>query len=102
MERFICEKCAACCRQIGKTFWGKALALPNGVCRHLDENSNLCTIYEHRPLFCNIDAYYELFLKETMDRKFFYKMNKEACQKLQSNLQKPFNERRCTEWQLKK
>lgn len=88
MECFDCKKCAACCRQVGATPWGKQLALPNGICRYLNTKTNLCTIYDRRPLFCNIDVYYETFLKDTMDRDYFYAMNKQECLKLQKKIYK--------------
>ena len=63
------------------------MALPSGVCKYLNEDTNLCRIYSTRPIFCNIDAYYEKYLKNTMTREYFYERNKEACRKMQNELQ---------------
>ena len=52
----------------------------DGACGHLTED-NLCSIYENRPDFCNVDKNYEMFLKEDKrkdpkaiirDKKQFY------------------------------
>ena len=52
----------------------------DGACEHLTED-NLCSIYENRPDFCNVDKNYEMFLKEDKrkdpkaiirDKKQFY------------------------------
>ena len=62
-DRFPCQRCAACCSLVGGTALGKSLALPDGSCRHLDKQTNLCSIYEHRPSFCRVDEYYEKKLR---------------------------------------
>lgn len=77
-----CKRCGCCCRQIGKTFLGRSLALPNGICRYLDVHTNLCTIYSTRPLFCRVDESYERYFQQWMSRKEFYQENQKACQLL--------------------
>ena len=79
---FPCEKCGICCRLVGQTPWGKQLALPNGVCRWLDQETNLCRIYEERPIFCNVDKYYEKYYKGKIARTEFYSINIIECDKL--------------------
>lgn len=76
---FPCERCGCCCRMIGNVLWAKHMALPSGICRYLDQQTNLCTIYDNRPVFCNVDRYYNLFLKNTMDKDVFYALNKKEC-----------------------
>lgn len=80
---FPCEKCGCCCRNVGNTPWAKYMALPNGICRYLDQVSNLCTIYDKRPIFCNIDKFYTKFVSDKMSRENFYVLNKRECLKLQ-------------------
>ena len=60
------------------------MVLPNGVCKFLDEDKNLCRIYSTRPIFCNVDAYYEKYLSHSISRQEFYAKNKEACRQMQS------------------
>lgn len=61
------------------------MVLSNGACKFLDEKTNLCRIYSTRPIFCNVDAYYEKYLRNVMTREEFYRQNKAACQKLRSS-----------------
>lgn len=58
------------------------MALANGVCKYLNQQTNLCTIYASRPIFCNVDAFYDRFLKDKMERNSFYQENLQACAKL--------------------
>lgn len=80
---FNCEQCGACCRNVGKTELGKQLALPNGICKYLNQKTNLCTIYKDRPIYCNVDKYYEKYLSDKISKQEFYNMNKKECDKLQ-------------------
>lgn len=80
---FKCEQCGCCCRKIGKVSLGKNMALSNGICRYLNQKTNLCTIYEKRPIFCNVDVFYEKYYKDKISIENFYKINKEECKKLQ-------------------
>lgn len=83
---FKCEKCGLCCRNVGNSiFEGRKMALPNSICKYLNQNTNLCTIYEHRPWFCNVDVYYEKYCKNKMSKKEFYRLNKIECVKLRQN-----------------
>lgn len=78
--KFPCSKCGACCRKIGKIY--PELEGPSGACIYLSED-NLCSIYPDRPLLCNVDKYYDEFLKDKMSREEFYNLNLAACKKLQ-------------------
>lgn len=78
--KFPCLKCGACCRKIGNIY--PELEGPDGSCIYLSSD-NLCTIYPDRPLLCNIDKFYEKFLKNKISREEYYRMNLEACKKLQ-------------------
>ena len=80
---FDCERCGCCCRQVGSTIWGKAMADEQGICRYLDQERNICEIYEQRPDICRVDLMYEQFYREKMSLEDFYKMNKQICRKLQ-------------------
>ncbi len=81
---FECDKCGACCKNIRLSiFYKKELDRGDGVCKHLTEE-NLCEIYSTRPIFCNLDAYWEKFLSDTLSREDFYKFNYAACERLKS------------------
>ena len=81
---FPCEKCGCCCRRIGGVFFARSMALPDGSCKHLDKLTNLCKIYNERPIFCRVDEYYDKFLSDKMTREEFYRQNKDICLKFQN------------------
>ena len=82
---FPCERCGQCCRRVGQTIIARHLARADGVCKFLDEATNLCTIYETRPIFCRVDEFYEKNLSHEMSREEFYRINKELCQKFRES-----------------
>lgn len=77
---FDCEKCGLCCKNIRFSSLSGELDRGDGVCKHLKDN--LCEIYSQRPIFCNVDAYYEKFLAKKVSREEFYKWNREVCERL--------------------
>lgn len=79
--KFSCDCCGLCCRNVGKSFLQVELDRGDGVCKNLSEN-NLCKIYSERPLFCNVDAYWEKYLSEVMSREQFHKINYKVCAEL--------------------
>ena len=81
-EKFFCDQCGACCKNIRRANFAHELDRGDGICKHLDTSTNLCTIYNERPIFCNVDAYYEKFLSQTMSRQDFYALNKKVCDDL--------------------
>lgn len=81
---FPCEKCGCCYRRVGEVFLARQMAKSNGVCKYLDESTNLCMIYNERPFFCRVDEFYEKNLSDNMSREEFYRLNKDICKKFQS------------------
>lgn len=81
---FQCDKCGKCCRNVYKVQQLKHLALSNGICKYLDQTTNLCKIYEQRPIHCNVDAYYKKYMKGKMSIEEFYVMNMECCKELKN------------------
>ena len=81
---FKCDKCGLCCSNVGSYPLYSDLDRGDGKCRHFDDKTNLCTIYENRPIKCNVDKFYELYYSEKMSKEEFYNLNYEACKKLKS------------------
>ena len=54
-EAFPCAVCGACCRSLDSSPLLAALDRGDGVCRHLDEESNLCGMYDERPEICRVE-----------------------------------------------
>ncbi len=78
--KFECDKCGLCCKNIRFSDLSAELDRGDGVCKHL--KNNLCEIYSERPIFCNVDAYYEKFLSKKLGREEFYNLNFEVCERL--------------------
>lgn len=81
--KFECDKCGLCCRCLKDNPNVKDTPLErfdrgDGVCIHLTPD-NLCDIYEHRPLVCNVDKQYDKFWKDKMTREQFHAMQKNGC-----------------------
>ena len=81
-----CQKCSACCRLVGRVVLGEKMADADGVCHFLDRTTNLCTQYENRPIFCNVDKFYERYYVDNMKREVFYKINQQECERLRKLL----------------
>ncbi|MDR0944108.1 MAG: YkgJ family cysteine cluster protein [Ruminococcus sp.] len=58
------------------------------MCRNLDTDTNLCTIYENRPLICNVDKMYRLYFSDTYTLSDFYEANHKACDALRQRLKR--------------
>jgi len=77
---FKCNKCGECCRNLDKSLLYNQLHDGDGICRYLE--GNLCSIYETRPILCQVDKSYDLYFKELMTRQEYEKLNYEACKNL--------------------
>ena len=53
----------------------------DGVCFHYDKNLKLCTIYENRPLICNVTGGYQFF-KQELSLQEYYDLNHQSCEQL--------------------
>lgn len=53
-------------------------ALEDGSCKYLDKD-NRCSIYDHRPLVCNVADAYKLFFRYRMSEDEYYDMQSKAC-----------------------
>jgi Fe-S-cluster containining protein len=67
--KFNCTQCGLCCKAIG--------------CPHLTED-NLCSIYETRPLVCNIEQGYQELFKDKMTKREWFMLNEHYCKVLQA------------------
>lgn len=78
---FNCDKCGECCKHLNlcPSVYGD-LDRGDGVCKYLD--GKLCSIYERRPLKCNLKESYEAYFKDQYSIEGFYRINKTICIKL--------------------
>jgi len=92
MTAFPCTRCGACCRNIGKLLATPVVGpqleavmafphavLADGSCSKLGPDG--CTVYEDRPLLCNIDAMHARYFAE-LTRTEFHNLNIAACRQL--------------------
>ena len=79
---FKCDRCGLCCMNLKSSPIYADLDRGDGICKFLDMNSELCSIYSKRPLKCNVDKVYELYFKNSYTLDQYYQMNYEACTKL--------------------
>lgn len=77
---FHCTKCGLCCIGLDKKEITAGLQDGDGICRHLDQTTMCCMIYEDRPIFCRVDDYYNQFLADKMDREEYLALTYEACE----------------------
>jgi uncharacterized protein len=89
LPSFPCSSCGACCRSLNGSNEYKDLDRGDGTCKHFDETTCLCTIYEERPAKCRIDHFYYQSLSGLYRKEDYYNMNIDACNKLQQQLQLP-------------
>lgn len=90
-RKFSCCCCGACCRSLYmipdlENTELSGFCGPDGVCIYLDKNTNLCTIYEDRPLLCRVDDQYDLLFRDKMTRSEYYKLQHEICKILDDNI----------------
>ncbi len=82
-KMFKCKRCGLCCKSVSLSPLYAELNRGDGICKYFDNNSLLCTIYDHRPLVCNVDAMYETYLAYKMSKNEFYKLNYAGCRALE-------------------
>ena len=93
MDNFPCTKCGLCCKQLGDTLANKdslpqklqdLLSIfpyrpkPDDSCPKLTEDG-LCSVYESRPIICNITLSAKLYNHDITD---WYRINADNCNNL--------------------
>lgn len=82
LNMFKCACCGCCCRNILLSSIYFKLDCGDGICKYFDEQTSLCSIYEERPIECNIDAMYVKFFKDKMTKGKYYELNYSGCKAL--------------------
>lgn len=84
---FPCEKCGACCRVLTQKMaeiTGLPLSKTGQGCAHQDEK-NLCTKYEGRPILCDVRKMFALCGERvSISWDEFIEQNRAACRVLQA------------------
>ena len=79
---FSCDKCGLCCMHIDESSLDEGMNRGDGVCEFFDDDTHLCRIYNERPIFCNVDKFYEEYLSEQFPREEYYDVNYKSCKTL--------------------
>ncbi|MFW6029502.1 MAG: YkgJ family cysteine cluster protein [Halanaerobiales bacterium] len=85
MSKFNCTMCGVCCTKLNRNELYKDLDRGDGICIFLNLDSKLCTIYDDRPLLCNIDKMYKEYFYKFYSQDEYYNLNKKGCNKLKGN-----------------
>ncbi|WP_233707729.1 YkgJ family cysteine cluster protein [Helicobacter aurati] len=80
---FPCTICGACCKNIAGIVELAAYDAGNGICKHLDSQSNQCRIYDNRPEVCRVDLLYDRVYAKYFSKDEFYSLNIQSCRVLQ-------------------
>jgi len=81
---FKCSGCGLCCQHVNKAVEAlkdiELMEFPykwdeGGRCEMLTED-NGCSVYENRPLMCNVDKVAEIF---ELEKEPFYRLNAKVC-----------------------
>lgn len=76
--KFPCDKCGKCCRNLQNVALYDDLNRGDGICKNLDTQTNLCTIYDTRPLKCRIIDSYALY-SDQMSFENYISINQKSC-----------------------
>ena len=79
MEKFICDCCGLCCRNINRSDWLEDFDTGNGVCKYLNTETNLCKIYDSRPDICSVERAYKKYFADQYTEEEFLRINYAAC-----------------------
>ena len=80
--RFNCDRCGLCCQNLKEIPIKTKLDRGDGICQYFDEQNHVCKIYNTRPIICNVDKFYNLFLNNKMSKVCYYELNYIACRQL--------------------
>lgn len=96
-----CDTCTAlCCRNIPNEYQIVFCLSGTSICKHLDQTTNKCTIYQERPLICNVTEYHNCSLKlangtsETpkINKDEWYEINYQSCKRLKDANKQSFQQ----------
>lgn len=84
--KFPCNKCGKCCLKVGLSKKTKHLDRGDLGCVNFDDKTNLCLIYENRPIYCRVDDYYYKNLSKILSWEEYVEINRSICNQFQTEL----------------
>lgn len=82
MTAFLCNQCGLCCQNVHLAAETHFLDRGDGTCRHYDDTSKLCLVYNSRPDICRVDLQYKLHYVRIYSWDEFVTLNVQVCQQL--------------------
>jgi Fe-S-cluster containining protein len=80
-----CEACGAqCCRNWNIYQFDPTMVDKYGVCIYLNQETNKCTIYDTRPVFCRVHDYYVERMSSKMSFEEYMRSSYVGCKVLQN------------------
>ena len=79
---FNCDKCGLCCMKINQSSIYLELDRGDGICKFFNLRDHLCSIYDNRPVICNIDKMYQMYFSTKLSLEEYYDLNYKACKKV--------------------
>lgn len=79
MNEFPCDKCGACCMNVGRSVLTEYLDSGDGSCIFFEKETKLCKIYVKRPLVCRVKEFYLENYASALSWDFFVEINKKSC-----------------------
>lgn len=80
---FPCTGCGLCCQKVNMAEQTKSLDRGDGICRHYQQDSHQCSIYDTRPDICRVDVQFKNNYSSIMPWEEFVNINIDACRFLQ-------------------
>lgn len=80
---FPCTQCGLCCQNVHLAEETQFLDRGDGICRHYDATSKLCSIYQERPDICRVDRMYAMRYQKEYAWETFVALNQQVCTALQ-------------------
>lgn len=80
---FPCNQCGLCCQHVHLASETRFLDRGDGTCRHFEETSRRCEIYDKRPDICRVDHQYTTHYAQQYTWDEFVAVNVQACELLQ-------------------
>lgn len=79
-KNFPCFSCGKCCQRVGLSEQTKYLDRGDLTCQYFEDNTKLCTVYETRPLICQVENYYNQNLSHIYSWDQFIAINLKICE----------------------
>ncbi|EGR0489765.1 YkgJ family cysteine cluster protein [Vibrio fluvialis] len=81
---FPCDACGQCCRNVDLSEETRFLDRGDGTCSNFNTSTNLCDIYDERPLVCRVEEYYNQNLSHMYSWENFIEINLVVCAQLKN------------------